>query len=69
MSTIESVLHEDRIFEPSNDFVKQANVSGLKSYETLCAAAEKDYEGFWAGLAKEHLLWNKPFSKTLDSSN
>ena len=69
MSTIESVLHEDRIFEPSNDFVKQANVSGLKSYETLCAAAENDYEGFWAGLAKEHLLWNKPFSKTLDSSN
>ncbi len=69
MSTIESVLHEDRIFEPSNDFVKQANVSGLKSYETLCAAAEKDYEGFWASLAKEHLLWNKPFSKTLDSSN
>jgi acetyl-CoA synthetase len=69
MSTIESVLHEDRIFEPSNDFVKQANVSGLKSYETLCAAAEKDYEGFWARLAKEHLLWNKPFSKTLDSSN
>ena len=69
MSTIESVLHEDRIFEPSNDFVKQANVSGLKSYETLCAAAEKDSEGFWAGLAKEHLLWNKPFSKTLDSSN
>ena len=69
MSTIESVLHEDRIFEPSNDFVKQANVSGLKFYETLCAAAEKDYEGFWAGLAKEHLLWNKPFNKTLDSSN
>ena len=28
-STIESVLQEDRVFPPSPEFVKQANVSGM----------------------------------------
>jgi acetyl-CoA synthetase len=67
-STIESVLHEDRVFPPSAAFVKQANISGMDAYRALCAEAEKDFEGFWARLAKEQLLWHKPFSKVLDES-
>jgi len=35
----------------------------------LCAEAEKDFEGFWARLARENVVWNKPFTKTLDESN
>ena len=46
MSNIESVLQENQVFEPSKDFVKRATVSGLSAYETLCAEAEADYEGF-----------------------
>ncbi|MDA0831420.1 MAG: acetate--CoA ligase [Proteobacteria bacterium] len=69
MSNIESVLQENRIFEPGKDFVKQATVSGLSAYEALCAEAEADYEGFWSKLAQEHLLWNKPFTKVLDDTN
>src|SRR3979411_384836 len=68
MSTIESVLHENRLFPPSADFIKQANVSGMPAYQALCAEAEKDYQGFWARLAKENILWQKPFSKVLDES-
>src|SRR5258706_9686957 len=67
-STIESVLQETRVFPPSPAFVKQANVSGMDAYRKLCAEAEKDFEGFWARLAKEHVLWHKPFTKTLDES-
>jgi acetyl-CoA synthetase len=67
-STIESVLHETRVFPPSPEFVKQANISGMDAYRKLVAEAERDFEGFWARLAKEHVLWHKPFSKTLDSS-
>jgi acetyl-CoA synthetase len=67
-STIESVLHETRVFPPSPEFVKQANISGMDAYRKLVAEAERDCEGFWARLAKEHVLWHKPFSKTLDSS-
>jgi len=66
--TIESVLHENRVFSPSEAFVKQANISGMDAYRKLCAEAEKDFEGFWGRLAKEHLLWHKPFSKVLDES-
>jgi len=66
--TIESVLHENRVFPPSESFVKQANISGMDAYRKLCAEAEKDFEGFWGRLAREHVLWHKPFSKVLDES-
>jgi len=69
MSSIESVLHENRVFEPSEDFVKQANISGMAAYKEMCDEAERDYEGFWARHARENLLWNKPFKNVLDESN
>ncbi len=69
MSAIQSVLVENRVFEPSEAIVKAARVSGMAGYEALCAEAERDYEGFWARLAREHLVWNKPFTQTLDESN
>src|SRR5688500_11831178 len=65
---IESVLTENRVFHPSEAFKAQANVSGMDAYHALCAAAEADYEGFWAKLARELLVWHKPFTKTLDES-
>ena len=69
MSNIQSILNETRVFPPSDAFVKQANVSGMAAYTALCAEAEKDYAGFWAKLARDYILWKKPFSKTLDESN
>jgi acetyl-CoA synthetase len=68
-SSIESVLVENRVFPPSAAAVEGARVSGLAGYETLCAEADKDFEGFWARLARENLTWVKPFHQTLDSSN
>ncbi len=67
--SIESVMHENRVFEPNQAFVKSANVSGMSAYQQLCAAAESDYEGFWATLARELLIWHKPFTKTLNEEN
>src|SRR3954471_23990506 len=68
MSSIESVLNETRVFPPAADFIKQANVSGMPAYNALCAEAERDYEGFWARMAREQLIWQKPFSSVLDDS-
>ena len=65
-SRIESVLSETRVFPPSAEFVKQAHISGMDAYRRMVAEADKDFEGFWAKLAKEHLLWHKPFTQTLD---
>jgi acetyl-CoA synthetase len=67
-SRIESVLSETRVFPPSPEFVKQANISGMDAYRRMVAEAEKDFEGFWAKLAKENLLWHKPFTQTLDET-
>jgi acetyl-CoA synthetase len=66
--SIESVSHETRVFEPSESFKKKAVVAGMDEYNNLCAMASEDYEGFWAKLARELLVWNKPFTKTLNES-
>ncbi len=69
MAAIESVLQESRVFPPSKDFIKQANVSGMAAYEALCREAERDFLGFWARYAREELAWSKPFTQVLDDSN
>ena len=68
MGNIESVSHEQRVFPPSPDFVRQANVSGMGAYQALCDEAEQNFTGFWARLARENLEWSKPFSQVLDES-
>jgi acetyl-CoA synthetase len=67
MATIESVSRETRMFDPARDFVAQANVKKA-DFERLNAEAAADFPGFWARLAREQLLWHKPFSRALDES-
>jgi acetyl-CoA synthetase len=66
MTTIESVLQENRLFPPPQSFTERANVSGMAAYRALCDEAARDYEGFWGRLARGHLLWHKPFTQVLD---
>ena len=68
-TAIESTLVENRVFYPSEATQKAARISGMAGYNALCAEAEKDFEGFWARLGRENVLWSKPFTKTLDESN
>ncbi len=68
-NAIQSILVENRVFPPSEAMQKAASVSGMDSYNALCAEAESDFEGFWARLARENVVWTKPFTKTLDESN
>jgi acetyl-CoA synthetase len=67
--SIESVMHETRVFPPSPSFVQQANVSGMAAYQALADAAQKDYQGYWANLARENIVWRKPFTKVLNESD
>jgi len=41
----------------------------MDAYKALTSEAERDYEGFWARLARETLSWHKPFETVLDESN
>ncbi len=68
-TAVESTLVESRVFPPSEATVNAARISGMDGYNALCAEAEKDFEGFWARLARENVVWSKPFTKTLDESN
>ena len=63
---IESINHEGRIFNPSDETVNTANVSGMDSYKIICNKFTKNYEESWGELARELLLWEKPFTKILN---
>lgn len=68
-STIESVLVENRVFPPPVAVEKNARVSGMAAYEALCDEAARDSNAYWARLANENVVWNKPFTQVLDDSN
>jgi len=62
---IESVLKEERVFEPRQEFSAQAHIKNLSEYESLYKQAQDDPEGFWANMAKE-LDWFKPWDTVLE---
>lgn len=69
MSTeIESVLIENRVFAPFPNLVQGAAISGIDAYKAMCSEAHDDPDAFWARLARENLVWDKPFTEVLDSS-
>ena len=64
---IESVLSEDRRFEPDESFARLARLNPQRLAE-LRKKGERDPVGLWADLARETLNWRKPFTATLDRS-
>ena len=61
---IDSLLHEERRFPPSAEFV--ANAIGTQA---LYDEAKADRLGFWAKQSRELLHWHRPFTQVLDWSN
>ena len=51
-SNIETVLQETRVFPPSPEMVRQANVPGMEAYRKLCAEAV-------SGISGASLKWDK----------
>lgn len=69
MQHLDSVLKENRIFKPSDDFRQAANIGKLETYQDLWEFADKDYLQYWADLARELISWKKPFMTIFDDSN
>ena len=61
MSDIDVLLQENRRFEPSEEFRRQAQVSSTQIY----ADAERDPERFWADMAGS-LEWSRPWDTVLE---
>ena len=66
---IESVMQESRVFDPPAEFAKKARIGSMAAYNALCQEAERDDAGYWAKLAREEIVWKKPFTRALDESN
>jgi hypothetical protein len=68
-ASIESVLHEERRFEPPAEFASRARIGSMQADRDLVAEAEADPDAFWGARARQELHWFTPFEKVLDWSN
>jgi acetyl-CoA synthetase len=66
MSTLESVLHEERLFQPPAEFVVRSRIKSFAEYQRLYDEAKRDPESFWAELAMRELQWFKHWDQVLD---
>ena len=64
--TIESILHEKRLFPPTAEFSEKAHVKSLEEYRALYEKAKADPEAFWAELATQELHWFQNWDTVLD---
>ena len=64
-SGIESILHEQRTFEPSPEFRRAAHIGSLEDYERIYRESVEQPEQFWARVADE-LHWFKKWDRVLD---
>ena len=65
MADIKSLLKESRTFKPDPEFTRAAhwNKKTVAEYRKL---GEKNFERFWAKMAKENVSWFSPWKKVLD---
>ncbi|HSH09355.1 MAG TPA: acetate--CoA ligase [Oceanipulchritudo sp.] len=64
---MESVLQEDRIFNPPASFQARAHINSMEDYRALHQRSLEDPEGFWGEVA-ESLHWYKKWDRVLDDS-
>ena len=62
---ITSVLNEERVFPPPKAFAQQAHVKSFAQYRALYNESIRQPEKFWGRVAREELIWFKPWKKVL----
>lgn len=66
--TIESLLHEERVFYPSKEISDKAYIRSLEEYKEIYKRSIEDPEGFWSEKAEELVTWYKKWDKVLEYS-
>jgi len=64
-TNIESLQHEDRIFQPPPEFAAHAHIKSMQELEALRTEAAADPEKFWARYAESELHWFKKWDTVL----
>ncbi|MCT0249629.1 acetate--CoA ligase [Synechococcus sp. CS-205] len=67
--TIESVLQEERVFQPPAELAAGARIGSMAAYRELVERIEADPDAFWGEQARQQLHWFEPFHTVLDWSN
>ena len=65
---IDNVMHEDRLFTPSEEFSSRAVIQSLEEYQQLYDRAKNDPVGFWDEIGKQELHWFEPYSEVLSGN-
>ena len=60
---IASVMQEERLFPPSEEFSANARIGSKEDYLALYERAQQDPQGFWGELGLQELHWFEPFTK------
>ncbi len=63
MEDISSGLKEKRLFKPTKAFAAKAHIGSLAAYKSIYNKAKKDPAKFWADMAKQALVWYRPWKK------
>lgn len=63
--TITSVSREKRVFRPTAEFQRQAELSSMAAYKKLYRQSVNSPEKFWDRQAKDLLEWRKPYTSVL----
>jgi acetyl-CoA synthetase len=64
-SSIDSILQEDRKFDPPAEFSRHAQIQSLEEYEDLYKESIADPDKFWSRIASE-LHWFKKWDKVIE---
>ena len=66
---IDTVMHEARVFPPSEEFASRAVIGSMQAYQQLYDRSVQDPAGFWSEFAQKELHWFKPFDTVLERDN
>jgi acetyl-CoA synthetase len=64
---MESVMHENRVFNPPARFSARARLRSMEDYREMHRRSLEDPQGFWAEAARE-LHWFREWDRVLDDS-
>ena len=63
-TNLDSILREDRVFPPPEEFAARARIKSMAEYQQICRLAEREPEKFWGDIARE-LYWKTPWQEVL----
>ena len=65
-SSIQSMMHEERLFVPPEALKSGAHIKSHEEYLKLHQESLKDPEGFWGAQAEKLLTWRKKWDTVLE---